>query len=410
MSKISWYSMTLAFFLFVCGGCSSGPPAPAEAVPPPTEPDIVHLDRSVMEKGLVTIGEVISTRLPEILKVAGRVGVDENHTATVGAITEGRIVRILANVGDQVHARQDLAHLHSREAHMARAGYAKAQARLNQLQAELDYSRKLRERVENLYKLKAASLEQLQRAETDLRQAEMAVVVARAELGSIEEQLRELGVTAEGAFEEYGHGQTAEPGEYDEGEVISVTAPLKGSVLKRMVSAGSVVTPADDLFVISDLSRLWVVAAMPEKYLPMIKVGQDVSLTVRAYGQRPFPARITLVGDVLDPVTRTAQVRCVLDNSSGELKPEMYATIMFELEQSESSLMVPAAALQDINGQPSIFVSLGADRFRAVSVRPGRKSGDMLAIAGDIKPGDRIAVDGSFLLKSELLKSSMAAE
>ena len=111
-----------------------------------------------------------------------------------------------------------------------------------------------------------------------------------------------------------------------------------------------------------------------------------------------------------DPVTRTAQIRCMLDNSSGELKPEMYATIMFELEQSESSLMVPAAALQDINGQPSIFVSLGADRFKAVSVLPGRKSGDMLAITGDIKPGDRIAVSGSFLLKSELLKSSMAAE
>jgi cobalt-zinc-cadmium efflux system membrane fusion protein len=350
-------------------------------------------------------------RLPEVLRVTGKIGLDENRTSSVGAIVEGRIVSVLANVGDTVAQGQSLARIRSQAVHETRAAYAKAHAELEQRQAELEFARDQRDRLRRLLELKAASPEQVQRAETDVALAEKAIVITRTELGRLEEELRQIGLSANGAVEEYGQVARAGAEESDASELVPVPAPIAGTILKRLISPGSVVTPSVDLFVIADLTRLWAHAQVPEKYLPRLRVGQPVDISVQAYAGEVFPARIAYIGDTLDPVTRTVQVRCQTDNPNRRLKPEMYATISVALGESEAILLIPVEAVQDLDGVSTVFIREGEGaRFRPRGIRTGRRTERGVEVLSGLKAGQEVAARGSFLVKSEFLKSRMAEE
>jgi len=381
--------------------------------------DTVRIDPAVISGGQVGIVDALRAPFPEILQVNGRIGVDENRTVRVGAIAEGRIVHVYAGSGDSVREGQRLADLHSQLVHEARANYAKASAELQRCQAELAYARELRDRTVRLKELKAASLEQVQRAETDLQRAGQEVIVARAEMRRIEEQLVQLGLSTAGALEEYGGQAPGDgsrkpsgepPEESEEEELVPVRAPIGGVIIQRLVTPGTVVTPASDLFVVSDLDCLWVNAEVPEKYLPRLKTGLPVEIEVQAWPGERFPARLTRIGDVLDPATRTARVRCETTNTPRKLKPEMYATVNFTLTSPESSVSVPAGALQEVDGRMMVFVQTGESQFRAVPVKTGRTGGGRIEILDGLAGGEKVAETGSFLLQSELLNSQLAEE
>jgi cobalt-zinc-cadmium efflux system membrane fusion protein len=227
----------------------------------------------VLHDGRIVLEEVRQERLPEELRVTGRIGVNENRTAQVGAITSGRVVRILASVGDVVGQGQLLAEIHSHEVHNVRAELTKARAELDRRRSELQFARKTRDRTIRLHSLKAASLEQVQRAEADLTVGEQAVISAQAEIERIAEHLRYLGIAAENQLEAEPPARTASPGTHEPSEWVPVVAPLRGIVLKRMVTPGAVVTASSDLFEISDLRILWVNDEVHERYLQSLRIG-----------------------------------------------------------------------------------------------------------------------------------------
>jgi cobalt-zinc-cadmium efflux system membrane fusion protein len=404
MRALAWVGVALL------AGCSRTAPERVTEAAAPGETDLVALAPEVARQGRIAVQEVVRAALPEVLRAPGRVGVDENRTARVGAVSDGRIVRVLANVGDRVEMGQRLAELHSHEVHEARSDYAKAQAEHDRRQAELRYARNARDRAKRLYELKAGSLEHLQRAETDLRHAEMALQAAQADIGRVEEHLHHLGLSTAGAVEEYSEPRAAAPHKYEQEELVPVAAPLAGTVIQRMVTPGAVVSPSTDLFVVSDLTSLWVNAQLPERHLPAVRVGRPVRISVQAYGDTVFAGRITHIGDTLDPETRTVQVRCQTDNASGRLKPEMYATVTFDLGQAQEALVVPTSAIQDIKSEAVVFVRVDETHFRARRVQVGRQADSRTEILEGLQAGEKVATTGSFLLKSELLKGQMAAE
>jgi cobalt-zinc-cadmium efflux system membrane fusion protein len=396
-------------------GCTSQAPAPASA-PPAQKADqgIVELAPEALQGGRVQWEAAKISSMPELIRVTGRIGVNENLTSRVGSIVDGRVADVFANVGDQVRKGDQLARLVSHQVHDARAEYAKARAELQQRQSELEFARNAAKRASRLYELKAASLEQVQRAQADVQSAESAVTVARVEVNRVAEQLRHLGLSTAGAEDEYTKAIAAEKpaaaGEYEEDELVPVLAPLGGTVLKRLVSPGTVVTPSSDLMVISDLTVLWVNAEVPEKYLPALKVGRSVGITVQAYGDQVFPGRITYIGDTLNPATRTVEVRCETQNREGKLKPEMYATIGFGVGEVTNALLIPTVAIQDIEGQSTVFVRESETRFRARKIRVGRQAGSQSEVLEGLSPGEVVVSTGSFLVKSELLNRNTAAE
>jgi cobalt-zinc-cadmium efflux system membrane fusion protein len=404
----------LAFLILPLGlaSCTSEVTSPEESSPSsaPGADGKIELDPDAFNLAGIEISETEKAVLPQILEVAGRVGLNENRVARVGSLVNGRIADVGANVGDRVQEGQCLAEIQSHEVDDARANYAKAKAELERYESQLEFATKVRDRAARLYDLKAGSLEELQRAETDVHRAEMDILVSKAEIGRLEELLEHIGLSVEGAMDEYTNKGAVRTEHYDELERIPVSSPITGTVLQRMVTPGTVVSTSDDLFIVSDLSTLWIHAEVPEAYLNSLQNGQTAVIRVEAYPDTAFPARLAHIGDVLNPATRTVQVRCETNNPGGKLRSEMYATVQFELDAGEETVTVPKSAIQDIDGQSVVFVQDAPTRFEARHVDPGRSWNDQVAILSGLQPGEKVVTQGSFLLKSEMLKSRMQEE
>jgi cobalt-zinc-cadmium efflux system membrane fusion protein len=178
-------------------------------------------------------------------------------------------------------------------------------------------------------------------------------------------------------------------------------------VLERSVTPGGAVTPGAGLFVISDLSTLWALAEIDETKIPRTHIGQPVEVFVTAYPDRVFSGDIIFVADTLDPKTRRITVRCRVPNEEGLLKPQMFATIALGEEEPRKVAVVPHAAVQQIDGDSVVFLAQDDGTFQRRQVRTGGDIDGSVEILEGLKPGDRIVSTGSFLLKSELLRSAI---
>lgn len=160
---------------------------------------------------------------------------------------------------------------------------------------------------------------------------------------------------------------------------------------------------------IADLSDVWVQANIPEKDIPFVHSihatgGTRVEVRINAYPKEVLTGTITYVGDVLDPVTRTMQIRVELPNTDGWLKPEMFATIRLFSEAQLDRLAVPEAALQRDQSRTFVFVQRGANQYEMREVRVGESNGTVTAILDGLNEGEPVVTHGAFVLKSELSK------
>jgi cobalt-zinc-cadmium efflux system membrane fusion protein len=183
-----------------------------------------------------------------------------------------------------------------------------------------------------------------------------------------------------------------------------------GVVVRRVVTPGAVVSPGQELFTVSDPSTLWLVANVNEADLSELRVGQKVRIRVRAYPDTAFEGRVAMLGEELDPRTRTLKVRVLVANPEGALKAEMYASAEIERRSKTSALFVPESAEQEIKGQAVVFVRVAPDRFEPRPIRIARKVNRMMEVSEGLAPGEWVVTHGSFILKTELFRSSLAGE
>ena len=252
-------------------------------------------------------------------------------------------------------------------------------------------------RAERLYQAKAGSLYELEKARVEHQSATQEIVRAEAEL--------------ERAIGHREHLGLSDNHNYDEPVIIK--APAAGIVMKREITPGASVNPGDNLFFISDLSSVWVMAEVPEKNLSSVKIGAPIHLKVAAYPNEPFTGKIARIGEMLNAETRTLEVRCLVDNRSGKLKPEMYALISIDSSsagEKRSALLIPESALQEIGGQSVVFVVKGETQFEKRIVKTERKQGELVEVLSGLVRGERIVTVGSFQLKSEFQKDKLSEE
>lgn len=401
---------TLALAAAALWGC--GPKAAEQAhadssAKQPAEPasNSVSLRPAAQQEAGIRTAVVERRSVPQSIRATARVTNDEIRSWRVGAITEGRIVNVLANPGDRIREGQVLARMHSHDIHESRANYRKAQSELARLRMTEAFASRVRDRAKRLLELKAGSVEQYEHAETELRNAQAAVANAETEVNRTRVHLVDfLGIPADAP------DHTSDDHTHTEVELIPVRAPAAGTLLSRNVTPGTVVTPSMDLFVISDLSRLWAIAEVNEEYLSKLRPGMAARLYVQAYGERAFPGRIGRIGESLDPETHTVRVRIDVANPSGALKPEMYATAEIEIGGSDPALFVEPEALQEVRGATVVFVQTDTERFEVRPVQVGRTLSGMTEVRRGLAPGERVVVRGAFVVKSEFLKSSLADE
>jgi cobalt-zinc-cadmium efflux system membrane fusion protein len=294
--------------------------------------------------------------------------------------------------------------MHSHDIHESRAAYKKAKADYARMQGVEEYRLKLKDRAKRLLDLRAGSVAQYEQAETEWNNSQTDTRNAETEIEKTKTHLEEvLGIPAE-------ESDIPKDPNGEDNDLIPIRAPSAGTVLTRSITPGTVVTPSTDLFTISDLSSLWAMAEVNEEYLGKLRIGMPVRVYVQAYPNQAFNGRIGKLGELLDPGTRTIKVRIELQNMQGKLKPEMYADAEIELGRGGTALMLPAEAVQDLRGEPVVFVKLSDDKFEMRPVQVGRTIGTDVEVLSGLKAGDQVVTQSAFILKSEFMKASLSEE
>jgi Cu(I)/Ag(I) efflux system membrane fusion protein len=181
--------------------------------------------------------------------------------------------------------------------------------------------------------------------------------------------------------------------------LVTVVAPRSGVVVNRGVTVGTSVDPSTTLLTIADLSRVWVLAEVPEASIPFVRVGTPARLDFPASGRAPFSARVDFVYPTLTERTRTLRVRLAAANPGDVLKPGLYGTAAFE-SAGQNVITVPRDAVVDTGMQQHVFVAAG-DRFEPRPVTLGVQLADRVEIRDGLKEGERVVAAGVFLLDSE---------
>jgi cobalt-zinc-cadmium efflux system membrane fusion protein len=350
--------------------------------PKATDPTLVAPAPELLDQ--LKLADVQKLPVAETLRVAGRIDFDEQRLARIGATVTGRVTHIDALLGQDVKKGEVLAHLNSSELSSQQLAYLKARA-------QLELNRRNAERAKALFEADVIGAAELQRRESEYQ-------ISVAESRAASDQLKLLGVSPAAI------DRLAKQGAVD--SVTPVVATLSGVVVERKLAQGQVVQPADALFVVADLSRLWAVAQVPEQQVSQVKAGQAVSIEVPALGNEKLVGKLIFVGQTIDPETRTVLVRTELDNRDGRLKPAMLASMLIEARAVER-LVVPASAVVRENDEDHVFVAEGDGVFRLLKVKLGPEQGGQRVVFSGLKGQEKVVVDGAFHLNNERNRKEM---
>ena len=352
----------------------------------------VELSAEALKRAGVETAEVGSHSLAQVLTATGRLALNDDAVVRVGTFVDGRVVHIFAKVGDHVRKGQTLVHIHSHELSDARGAVAKAKASIIEKEKALAFAQAETDRAERLFAAKAIAKREVDQAQARVVAIKAEIDLVKAELERAAEFLEHLAV------------------DQDAPDEVAIHSTLSGIVTKRLITEGTVVSDASDLMEVANISTLWAIAEIPEAQASFARIGQAVSIKVPALGDDTISGKVVHIGTALNPETRTVQVRCLVNNSRGNLRPEMYATIQLSGSTTASALAVPRAAVQDINSEKVVFVALENNAFEKRVVELGREQGEFVEITKGLEAGLRIVTKGGFFLKTELLKASLEEE
>jgi len=375
---------------------------PAEAAHADELPaGVVEVKAEAQNNARIELAAAKVSQLPVSLEVTGTVAVDDAKVAHIRPLARGVVEQVSVRLGDRVKRGQALATYDNVVVGELVGDYLATRAALRQIEAQRDAKQKAVNRGRELIKLEAISLQALEVLEAEFRSAEASVSQAQAAVARVEEQLHRFGLTDDD-LKALRPGDSASP--HRDASHTVMRAPFDGIVTHFNIANGEVVEPDRELFTISDLSSVWVLADVYERDLSRIRSGVDAPVRVDAYPDRVFNGRVTYVSDVMDPETRTAKVRCVVNNADGALKLDMFARIGIPTVERKDVLTVPEAAIQQVDGRPILFVRLTETRFERRQVQVGLTAGGLVEIRSGLKAGEQVVGAGSFYLKTALLR------
>ncbi len=358
-------------------------------------PESVKLTAAAISEANIETWKVEPVALEHLLLVPGNVGYDENRLLVVSASIRGKVASIPVDLGDRVKQGQPLIWVESVELGKAREEYVKALA-------ELRVSENAFERARRLVAEKAISSSEFQ-----VREAEYQV--RRAALHAAEGALRQVGETAS-EIEALAAGRSSGSGVAR----VAVRAPFAGQIIDRKVTPGTLVEAFQPLATVADLSSLWVFFQVPEKDLALLREGLPVRILSDSYPDEQFSGRVDFVGGEVDTATRTVRVRATVANQGEQLKPGLFVKGQIEVPKPEKEgagvLAVPQSALQTLEGRPTLFVQSGPETYLRRFVETGHTFEGFTEVLSGIRRGEVVVTEGSFVLKSEFAKATLADE
>jgi cobalt-zinc-cadmium efflux system membrane fusion protein len=322
----------------------------------------------------------------------GKIAVDEDRSTPVFSPYAGRVTKLLARPGDSVVQGQPLFVIEAADTVQAQNDFIAAMTGLNKARSALDLAQLQHKRAKDLFEGKAVPLKDYQQAEANLIQAQNDLRSTQTSLEAARNKLRILGFTDESisTFQDKGSINRE----------ITIFSPITGTVVQRKIGPGQYVNSgaSDPVFVIGDLSTVWLTAFVRETDASNVSVGQEISFNVLALPGRPLTARINYVSAAIDPATRRLLVRATIDNKEGLLKPEMFANVTIYSPGDHAAVGVPKQALIYEGSQVRVWVAHEDKSIELRQIKPGLINGDLVEVEGNLKPGEQIVTKGSLFI------------
>jgi cobalt-zinc-cadmium efflux system membrane fusion protein len=316
----------------------------------------------------------------------GQLGLDMDRLAHITPLADGVVRRVSAELGQKVRRGEVLAELSS-------SRIAEAKAELLMALADETVSSEALSRERELFDGGMSS-------ERDLQDAEARQTTALAGRRAAEQLLLDLGLDRQ-ALERA-------VAEQEVGSALPLTAPFNGTVIERDAVIGDLVTVGERMFTVADLSTLWVSLAVSEGDVASLRVGQPVEIRSPSLG-RELDGEITWISSRLNESTRMAEVRAEVPNLDESLRAGMYVDASIIVGEGSTSLFVPRDTVYHFEGEAFVFVRLESDLYELRRVQTGAASGDLAAVTAGLSEEDLVAVEQSYLLKSEFQKSRLGA-
>jgi len=325
----------------------------------------------------VQVVPVQSGKLSRVLRLTGAVAYNSFETTPVITQIGGPVARILVSPGQEVKVGQPMLYVSSPDYAQLRTNFVKARS-------AYELALKTYSRADELYARGARAL-------ADLEQAKSARDQAQGDLDATDQALKVLGLNPEKVVKEPVSPE------------IAVFAPIAGVVVERLASPGQVLQAgATQVFTISNMNTVWVLANVYEHDLGSVHMGDAVEIQTDAYATR-FHGKISFISPALDATSRTLQVRIVTDNPGGKLKKDMYVTAIVQAGAIENALTVPdAALLRTAENEPFVYVVADPakpNQFSQRLVSVGESQGGRTQLLSGARQGENVAADGSLFLQ-----------
>jgi cobalt-zinc-cadmium efflux system membrane fusion protein len=348
------------------GGPGKGTAEPAAVV---RQGDKIIVPEGSALRGRLSVMPAAAQAVSAKLVLPGIVESDPARTAAVLTPLSGRVAALKVGLGDRVARGQVLVVIDSPDLEQAYDDDAKAADTVRLTEKNL-------ERQEAQNKLGVASDRDLDQARSDHTQA-------AAEYTRTQARLQTLGASA-----------GARPGS----RLLTVTAPVSGSVTALSVTPGSMVNdPTQPLMTVADLSTIWVTALVPEKDVAATAKDQEAEVRLAAYPERVLQGKVLFVSDVIEPDSRRNKLRIAFANADYALKPNMFATVVLA-GPKRLEVVLPSSALLMNNDRTSVFVATAPWTFERRTVDPQLEEGPSVAIRSGVAAGEQVIVKGGILL------------
>jgi cobalt-zinc-cadmium efflux system membrane fusion protein len=389
----------LPVFAFL-GACSPGGEAGEAEVAAEEPENELYLESQQIQDWGIRIGPVGQTTISAELSLPGALTLNENRTALIAPLVEGQISSVRVDLGSRVGSGQILATMNSPE-------FSRAQTQFLQAFAQAELSRKDFERAQTLRESRAIEEREFLRRQAVYEQHladRRAAEVFLHSLGVDEERMRELEQAVDVSIPPLDHAAVDPP--------LSIRTPIGGVVIDRHAVLGEHAEAGHTLFTVSDLSSLW--AHLDAYEDQMMYLSRDAEMVIRTpiFPDREFPGRVTFVADQVDEQLRTVRVRAEIPNPDGILKPNMYVQGFLRIQSEGERMVVPADAVQLLEGHHVVFVLMPEQPgeshivLRAVDVEAGETLSLGRIIESGLNGSETIVTEGAFNLKAELTKGA----
>lgn len=322
----------------------------------------------------------------------GKIAVDEDRSTPVYSPYSGRITRLEVKPGEIVRQGQLLFSIDATDTIQGQNDFITAATAVAKAKSQFNLTQTIETRQKFLYEGKATPLKDWQQAQADLATTTNDLRSAESTLDAARNRLRILGKT------------DAEISEIQQsGKITSdtpVLAPIAGTVVQRRAGPGQYVNAgaADPLFVIGDLSTVWLLANVREADVAKVSVGQPISFKALAYPDRTITGRLDYVASAVDPATRRLAVRATIDNDKLKLKPEMFASVSIIISDPIESVGISREAVLHEGDAARIWVVTPDNGITSRPVSLGVINGDLIQVLDGIVPGERVVTRGSLFI------------